>query len=780
MGTFCQHKIADYYIVTDTSTTIVNHLYDLYKPQIDNITEFDVVFIANVFNGLLVDYDAITNDLTLKVLELFEGIGEVEMYFIPKQTADRKMVYSSLARFGSYLLMQFKHLYGKTDFQHSQVLHGVERDNKVAQDLQTLQSYYKRYRTLLVKFIDKSSLRLNPTEKKIIFTSLMFEFSLESGYPAEFINKDVDIRSNDVYWTIPSTLFNNYQAQASNVQEIKFKLAKWIGSPVMYDTYDSNYLETNMTEVAVLNTAGTKIVMNNLTDSVRTRAPWSKVNVYDQDILKCKLWDSSISNFSSSSCSSFESTTATLSCSTCDANSYTTTTVYQCNFTTLDLEASHYDDTESDVAEEDLKILYPIYYALDYWQDSFGFVLTITAAITYLLALIFVLFCDQFPRRRMLIKIYEKIRKREIEEGYDDEESCSDASDSSSDEDSDGSGSTHYSMTNKDEGQPLKKRSKLKDYNSQKEKKYKQVNMTTHNASVYDGHDAIDLDGIGKEENKKFDTEDDMDEISRSKFKEKQATSEFLAPHKPDDEDVRKSTRGSKNSDEIIKKNSKSSKEKKSSESSDESGTSKSEDNFEKYRKLEDKLAEKTHYYLMNIFVQGSTLHGFLWIDSYINPRHVRGTIFFTYVVLIWYVCAVVYNNTREPEDVPDFEREASDLTWGEIWLAYAAPWGATILLYIFTIIMKLSPERIRATRTTRFLDYVIAEYGREQILRYLMGYLIIGGVHFMIFVYIIQFTAIHGWRISWRWWYTGSLSFFINIFIYDPLIAVCHWLIYR
>ena len=131
--------------------------------------------------------------------------------------------------------------------------------------------------------------------------------------------------------------------------------------------------------------------------------------------------------------------------------------------------------------------------------------------------------------------------------------------------------------------------------------------------------------------------EDGVNKISRSKFKKNQAKSEFLAPHKPEEVEISKSSIGSKNSDENIQKNIESSK-KRSSNSSEESGTSKSEDNFEKRRKLEDKLTEKTHYYLMNIFVQGSTLHGFLWIDSYINPRHVRGTIFFTYVVLIWYV----------------------------------------------------------------------------------------------------------------------------------------------
>ena len=267
---------------------------------------------------------------------------------------------------------------------------------------------------------------------------------------------------------------------------------------------------------------------------------------------------------------------------------------------------------------------------------------------------------------------------------------------------------------------------------------------------------------------------DNVSSVSKSKSKPKEdSKSEFVAPHKPKNSPMK----SNKNSDEEIKlPNS----NKRSSDSSDDAGSSNTKEEFEKKRSLEDKLAQKTHYYLMNIFIQGSTLHGFLWIDSYINPRHVRGTIFFTYIVLIWYVCAVAYNNMREPDEIPDFDREASDLTWGEIWMAYAAPWGATILLYIFTIILKISPERIRATRTTKFLDYVISEYKREMVLRYLMGYFILAAVHFMVFLYIIQFTAIHGWKIAWRWWYTGSLSFFINIFIYDPLIAAAHWGIYK
>ena len=197
-------------------------------------------------------------------------------------------------------------------------------------------------------------------------------------------------------------------------------------------------------------------------------------------------------------------------------------------------------------------------------------------------------------------------------------------------------------------------------------------------------------------------------------------------------------------------------------------------------RNEEEKKEEETHFYFRNLFIQGSFLQNFIWVDSYINPRHVRGVLFFTYIVLIWYVWAVYFNNTLDPKKVPDFNRKTRDLTFNEMWVSIFAPLGATILIYIFWFIFKISKERIKYTKTVSFLDFIIDEYGREHWLRYFMAYLILIAVHVMVFLYLIEFTAVHGWQTSWIWWNTGSLSFFINILIYDPLFAIIHYLIYK
>ena len=130
-----------------------------------------------------------------------------------------------------------------------------------------------------------------------------------------------------------------------------------------------------------------------------------------------------------------------------------------------------------------------------------------------------------------------------------------------------------------------------------------------------------------------------------------------------------------------------------------------------KKRDEEDKKIEESHYYFRNLLIQGSFLQNLIWVDSYINPRHVRGILFFTYIVFNWYVWAVVFNNTKDPKKVPDFNRKTRDLTISEIWIAVFCPLGATCLIYIFCFIMKVSNERLKYTKTVRYLDYIISKY---------------------------------------------------------------------
>lgn len=85
---------------------------------------------------------------------------------------------------------------------------------------------------------------------------------------------------------VPANIFDNYQNVASTFQEIKLKLAKWVASPLLFNTTLSSYLETNVTEIGILNTAGDEIVMNNLTTSIESKEPYSKKYSYDSSLLQ--------------------------------------------------------------------------------------------------------------------------------------------------------------------------------------------------------------------------------------------------------------------------------------------------------------------------------------------------------------------------------------------------------------------------------------------------------------------------------------------------------------
>jgi len=99
-------------------------------------------------------------------------------------------------------------------------------------------------------------------------------------------------------------LFDNYQEWASEPQVIKFKLAKWIASPILFDTSQSTYLDTNVTEVGVLNTAGIEVEISNLADNLHSKDYFYRMYTYSGDLLHAKIWDNAQNKLTKDGCSS--------------------------------------------------------------------------------------------------------------------------------------------------------------------------------------------------------------------------------------------------------------------------------------------------------------------------------------------------------------------------------------------------------------------------------------------------------------------------------------------
>lgn len=36
------------------------------------------------------------------------------------------------------------------------------------------------------------------------------------------------------------------------------------------------------------------------------------------------------------------------------------------------------------------------------------------------------------------------------------------------------------------------------------------------------------------------------------------------------------------------------------------------------------------------------------------------------------------------------------------------------------------------------------------------------------------------GWKVSWVWYYTGIMAIFMQFAVYDPLIAIAHWIMIK
>ena len=199
-GTFCQYPAYVYSIVRTFGNQATDYLYSKYSSNLDQLSEFDVTYLSNVFNGLLLDYDSVSPDRTEKILQLFEGISNANSYTVPKDVYDIKIVYDAMGRLGAKITLQMKTFYKQSKFQHYSNLYGVELNLKISSDLNNLQNMYKRYRVLIQNFINKSIKSLNTDNPKIVYTSYMHDFSLELGFPYQFVGVDANIRTNDAFW----------------------------------------------------------------------------------------------------------------------------------------------------------------------------------------------------------------------------------------------------------------------------------------------------------------------------------------------------------------------------------------------------------------------------------------------------------------------------------------------------------------------------------------------------------------------------------------------------
>ena len=65
-------------------------------------------------------------------------------------------------------------------------------------------------------------------------------------------------------------------------------------------------------------------------------------------------------------------------------------------------------------------------------------------------------------------------------------------------------------------------------------------------------------------------------------------------------------------------------------------------------------------------------------------------------IILIWFICAVIYNNTKSPIDIPDFSKKASNMALEDLWIALLTPLGNIIIMYILASLFRITDQRIK------------------------------------------------------------------------------------
>lgn len=64
--------------------------------------------------------------------------------------------------------------------------------------------------------------------------------------------------------------------------------------------------------------------------------------------------------------------------------------------------------------------------------------------------------------------------------------------------------------------------------------------------------------------------------------------------------------------------------------------------------------------------------------------------------------------------------------------------------------------------------------------LRFIMAYFIAFSTFGAVFYYVISFTSLFGWKISWQWWFSGCIAAFMNFVVYDVMVSTVNWGAYR
>ncbi len=128
---------------------------------------------------------------------------------------------------------------------------------------------------------------------------------------------------------------------------------------------------------------------------------------------------------------------------------------------------------------------------------------------------------------------------------------------------------------------------------------------------------------------------------------------------------------------------------------------------------------EKREYFqftFSNLYLQGNLFTNLFLRTSTTFHRTTRCITLFLNIYLQMFWSSVFLAAIQSPLDRPDDFKHISEMVGEHMWVPFAAPTFAFILMYLFAVLFKVSDSRVLETRT--FAQYKRLQYfafGREQ-----------------------------------------------------------------
>lgn len=206
---------------------------------------------------------------------------------------------------------------------------------------------------------------------------------------------------------------------ASSKHEIKFKLMKHILHPYQFEAEPGAYLESNVTSIQFYSLDSKRLPIKLSADSpnfIQFREPFNATRGISKEWLRCMQWDPDLYKFVNDNQCGFQFLWEQIPCADCDKYNQMNTTISLCRCKEIKSSvAVVYFEVNATIFADGFKnSIYTDFFAMAYWQQSFGFIVVVAAVILLIAGHILIWLLDGRLRRNLVIRLREKARNFEL------------------------------------------------------------------------------------------------------------------------------------------------------------------------------------------------------------------------------------------------------------------------------------------------------------------------------------------------------------------------------